>query len=326
MKRINLSIPTPCHEDWAKMTQVEKGKFCTSCQKAVIDFTNMSDRQIAGFFKKPIGSVCGRFQHDQLNRDLEIPRKRIPWIKYFFQFSLPALLVSMKATAQGKTSVGQDSTISCTKTLGKVKVLPAENEKLIEVGGNITDKKGLPVSNASVMVRGSTMGTLTDKDGMFRLKVNSTNNLTLIVSSIGYQHQEVKVTSTNSPLYVKLEEAMDVLAGEVVVMGYINPKNFKPIPLLKTIVDSALKKLSIYPNPVQANSVMQIHLRKLEAGNYTISVINMAGEAVQTDELQIQHKNAVTDFSLKNIPAGTYFLHVFNRKTALSYAEKIVVQ
>jgi len=102
MKKINLSIPKPCHEDWAQMTQVEKGKFCDSCQKVVVDFTKMSDRELAVLFKKSSGSVCGRFQQEQLNHDINIPRKRIPWVKYFFQFTLPAFLISLKTYGDGE--------------------------------------------------------------------------------------------------------------------------------------------------------------------------------------------------------------------------------
>ncbi len=111
-KKLQLSIATPCHENWDGMTPVEKacpddpfgrGKFCGSCQKQVLDFSDMSDRQIAEFFKKPsTGSVCGRFMQDQLDRDLVIPKKRIPWLKYFFQIVLPAFLLSVKASAQTK--------------------------------------------------------------------------------------------------------------------------------------------------------------------------------------------------------------------------------
>lgn len=107
-KKIQLEITDPCHENWAKMTKSEQGRFCASCQKQVVDFTMMTDRDIALFFKKPsTGSVCGRFMNDQLNREMEIPKKRIPWVKYFFQFTLPAFLLSMKATAQGRVKVKQ---------------------------------------------------------------------------------------------------------------------------------------------------------------------------------------------------------------------------
>jgi hypothetical protein len=38
-KKFQLQIPEPCHEDWNKMTPVHKGRFCDSCEKAVVDFT-----------------------------------------------------------------------------------------------------------------------------------------------------------------------------------------------------------------------------------------------------------------------------------------------
>jgi hypothetical protein len=51
--------------------------------------------------------VCGRFYEDQLDRSIEIPKKRIPWVKYFFQFVLPAFLLSLKASAQGTVRMGK---------------------------------------------------------------------------------------------------------------------------------------------------------------------------------------------------------------------------
>jgi len=112
-KKLQLSIAEPCHENWDDMSPVATGKFCGSCQKQVVDFSTMSDRQVAGFFKKPsTGSVCGRFMSDQLERDIEIPRKRIPWVKYFFQIVIPAFLVSIKASSQTTKGKIKVSTVS----------------------------------------------------------------------------------------------------------------------------------------------------------------------------------------------------------------------
>jgi hypothetical protein len=116
-KKIQLTVPEPCHENWDAMSPVEKGKFCGSCQKQVVDFSNMNDRQVAEFFKKPsTGSVCGRFMTDQLDREIEIPKKRLPFIKYFFQIALPAFLFAIKASAE--------------KTQGQAKIKSVSNDTL----------------------------------------------------------------------------------------------------------------------------------------------------------------------------------------------------
>jgi hypothetical protein len=111
MKQFHLSIPTPCHENWEQMTPTEQGRFCGSCQKQVIDFTQMTDQQLVAYFKKPINNVCGRLAPDQLDRTINIPAKRIPWLRYFFQFTLPAFLLSLKATAQKVERVERVTTI-----------------------------------------------------------------------------------------------------------------------------------------------------------------------------------------------------------------------
>src|SRR5690606_14962677 len=73
----------------------DKGRHCDVCSKNVIDFSAMSDHDIAQFFKKPsTGSVCGRFTTNQLDREIRVSKKRIPWLRYFFQILIPALLFS----------------------------------------------------------------------------------------------------------------------------------------------------------------------------------------------------------------------------------------
>src|SRR5690348_11399421 len=120
-KRIQLSVENPCHENWENMSPSQKGRFCGSCQKQVVDFTNMTDAQVAAFFKKPAtGSVCGRFMQDQLERDFEIPRKRIPWIKYFFTVALPAFLVSRTVAQETKSTIKGDTTAVVKSDLSQV--------------------------------------------------------------------------------------------------------------------------------------------------------------------------------------------------------------
>lgn len=81
--------------------------------------------------------------------------------------------------------------------------------------GTVIDETGLPVIGASVMVKGTTNGTITDVDGKFELTVG--NNDVLSVSYIGYETQEIRPSGNN--LVITLKENSQML-NEVVVLGY----------------------------------------------------------------------------------------------------------
>lgn len=66
---MKISINEPCHENWDQMTPNDRGAFCLSCQKNVVDFSSKSINQIKDFFRKKESSesVCGRFDEQQLD-------------------------------------------------------------------------------------------------------------------------------------------------------------------------------------------------------------------------------------------------------------------
>lgn len=101
MNRYTISIPKPCHEDWAAMTPEEKGRFCAICQKTVVDFTAMNPKQVDDFFEANAGTkVCGRFNTDQLSEPvtIEIPRQALFMQRSFLNIFLLALAISMGTT------------------------------------------------------------------------------------------------------------------------------------------------------------------------------------------------------------------------------------
>lgn len=84
------------------------------------------------------------------------------------------------------------------------------------ITGNIKDAQGEAIIGASVTVKGSTVGTVTDLDGNFQINANPNN--TLLVSYIGYKPQEVLVGNKKN-IQIKLLEDNELL-DEIVVIGY----------------------------------------------------------------------------------------------------------
>jgi len=85
------------------------------------------------------------------------------------------------------------------------------------VTGKVTDSKdGSPVVAASVLVKGTKIGTSTGADGSFTLKVPASAT-TLVISSIGFGNKEVAIGS--GAITVSLEATNNNL-NEVVVIGY----------------------------------------------------------------------------------------------------------
>ncbi|MCB0847413.1 MAG: hypothetical protein KDE26_29385, partial [Bacteroidetes bacterium] len=60
-RKINLTITKPCSEQFENFQPTHAGGFCQSCQKEVIDFTQMSDREILLYFENRSQKTCGRF-------------------------------------------------------------------------------------------------------------------------------------------------------------------------------------------------------------------------------------------------------------------------
>ncbi len=87
----------------------------------------------------------------------------------------------------------------------------------LNVNGVVTDTKGEAIIGASILVEGTTNGTITDFDGNFTIS-NVASNANLVVSYIGYQTQKIAVNG-KTHFNISLAEDTEVLE-EVVVVGY----------------------------------------------------------------------------------------------------------
>jgi hypothetical protein len=157
--KINISIPEPCHENWQNMTRVDKGRFCSSCQKNVFDFTSSSDREIINAFKQN-ENLCGRFLNTQLNRDLIKPKEKSSiWMATTSALISFIGLGTHEAQAQGEIKVEQtDRKISYDK---------ANNDSIL-VAGIVYDENKTPRPNLGIYIGSYKVGE-TDANGNFSI-------------------------------------------------------------------------------------------------------------------------------------------------------------
>lgn len=123
---MKIYIPEPCHENWGAMTPNEQGRFCGSCKKTVVDFTNFSTEDIQNYFTKHYGQkVCGRFKKQQLNSiDIQIPSVIFNQIPASRKFALALLLVFGTTLFSCTDNQGQPA------TLGEVKLVDTTKTKI----------------------------------------------------------------------------------------------------------------------------------------------------------------------------------------------------
>lgn len=104
-----------------------------------------------------------------------------------------------------------------------------------KVSGIVSDESGEPVAFANVLFKNSTEGTITNDNGRFYLESES-NYKTLIASFIGYEEQEILLTSkVTYTMDIKLIESTEQLDEVVLISGRQSKKNNPAVDILRKI-------------------------------------------------------------------------------------------
>ncbi|MCB0853681.1 MAG: TonB-dependent receptor, partial [Bacteroidetes bacterium] len=157
------------------------------------------------------------------------------------------------------------------------------------VTGTVTDQNGSPLEGATVLVKNSTTGALTDAQGKFSLPAG--NDAVLVISYFGYSRMEVEVKGQSS---LKIAMTQDFAQlDEVVVTGYgtqrkrdvtaaissVSAQEISEIPVASTV--DALKGRvagvdiqSVNGRPGQAPAIQIRGQRSITAGNQPLFVVD----------------------------------------------------
>ncbi|HEV7333559.1 MAG TPA: TonB-dependent receptor [Flavisolibacter sp.] len=115
--------------------------------------------------------------------------------------------------------------------------LPGWSQNTRISGQVSTNTSGENLSGVSVRVKGTNLGTDTDSAGRFQLSVPSLP-VTLVISSVGYETEEVRVASATSPVTIFLSTS-NVIGQEVVVSASRTPQRILEAPVTIERVSTA---------------------------------------------------------------------------------------
>ena len=117
----------------------------------------------------------------------------------------------------------------------------------VAISGKVKNSNTKEAAGAvSVTVKGSTAGTFTDDKGNFRLSVKSLP-VTLLISSVGYELQEVTVSSASNPVEVAFKPT-SALGQEIVVSASRVPQRIMESPVSIERVSAAAIRTSPVAN------------------------------------------------------------------------------
>ncbi|MDD4592546.1 MAG: TonB-dependent receptor [Parabacteroides sp.] len=150
-------------------------------------------------------------------------------------------------------------------------------QKTIE--GMVTDTQKIPLPGVTVIVKGTTQGTITNTDGSFSL-TNIPKNTTLIFSFIGMKTEEIIIGNQTSIL-VRMEEE-SISLEEVVAIGYGSQKRSN---ITGSIASVSKERLEIVPNLNVAQAIQ---------GSMAGVIVNQAqAGAVSNESIMIRGRNSI---------------------------------
>ena len=184
------------------------------------------------------------------------------------------------------------------------------------VTGKVTDANGLPIPNASVVIKGTTTGTTTSADGFYSLPVSS-NAKTLVVSSVGLAAIEISI-GNKAVINASLQSA-DKSLSEVVVVGYgtqqkkaftgssakVDAKEFAN--LMSPSVDKQLAGrapgVQVTNTGGSINTPARIRIRGIASitGNNDPLVVVDGVPVLNTDAAGVGHSNTLGDINTNDI-------------------------
>ena len=158
------------------------------------------------------------------------------------------------------------------------------------VTGTVTDSTHEPLIGASILVKGTSTGAITDMNGKYSISVTPED--VLVFSYVGYEKQEIKV-GQQTVINVTLKDDSQMLA-ETVIIGYGSAKKRDLTGSITNIKGSEI-----------ANKPATNPLSSLQGKIAGVQIVN-SGQAGADPEIRIRGTNSINGYKPLYIVDGLF--------------------
>lgn len=226
-KQSTVTIINTCHSSWENMSTIEGGRFCTSCSKKVLDFTNMHVDEIIRIVQHAQVPVCGRINEDRVTSQLFLKYNK-PGINFFKRIVAAFLLfLTTKTVFAKKPSV--PLSIQYATPSKNIEGNLSKIDTAFTLKGRVIDQLTLQaIGDVEIRYNGN-KSLRTNNKGVFKKilasqEINQTITLSFykpgyIMRSLSFEAKDVKEF-----VNIKLEPSKGCKMGEIAIEPYTNLK------------------------------------------------------------------------------------------------------
>ncbi len=217
--KIDLQISNPCTQQFNQFKKTTAGGYCAACQKEVVDFTNMTPKEIMNFFTNKEESICGSFKTSQLKTytSNSMPRAR----RFSFLGGLSFLVLALGTVGATFAQTQKQPTVIVKKDSAQTIQGKVYAQKAHTISGIVSDTFG-PLPGASILLQGTVIGTETDFDGKFVFPKKLKKGDVLLISFIGYETKKIVISGDQKNLQLAMKIKM--IASSCNILGEVEVK------------------------------------------------------------------------------------------------------
>lgn len=161
-------------------------------------------------------------------------------------------------------------------------ILPQAQE-MRTIKGTVRDENNQPLPGATIQIKGTTIGIVSDADGKYTLTVPADPNTTLVVSFIGMKPQEKRIGNSENIHFILEEETLAL--DQVVVNGVFERKANTFTGSVKTISNDELKRVG--------NSNVLQSLKNLDPSILFIDNMALGSDPNAVPEMVLRGKSSI---------------------------------